>query len=60
MDMVFEILQKGRHKQEVIQIGDFIKFIMSSIPQDIDHTDQADELILNLFGGNQISESTII
>jgi hypothetical protein len=33
---------------------------MSSIPQDIDHTDQADELILNLFGQDQMSESTII
>jgi len=37
--MVFEILQKGRDKQQFIQIGDFTKFIMSSIPQDIDHTD---------------------
>ena len=33
---------------------------MSSIPQDIDQIDQADELILNLLDGNQKSENTII
>jgi len=59
IDMICELFKEGRSKQKMVMIEPLVNFLLVSMPQDISHTEVAEEEFRKLFAEGEKSKELV-